>query len=103
MGPVINETAVKTILNYIEIGKGEGRLVSGGNAVETTEGGYYIQPTVIADVSPDARIAQEEIFGPVLAVIQREGLPASARGGQQHGVRAHRLGLFRRPPQARAR
>jgi 1-pyrroline-5-carboxylate dehydrogenase len=70
MGPVINETAVKRILNYIEIGKGEGRLVSGGNAVETKEGGYYIQPTVIADVSPNARIAQEEIFGPVLAVIR---------------------------------
>jgi 1-pyrroline-5-carboxylate dehydrogenase len=70
MGPVINETAVKRILNYIEIGKAEGRLVSGGNAVETKEGGYYIQPTVIADVSPDARIAQEEIFGPVLAVIR---------------------------------
>jgi 1-pyrroline-5-carboxylate dehydrogenase len=70
MGPVINETAVQRILNYIEIGKGEGRLVSGGNAVETKEGGYYIQPTVIADVSPDARIAQEEIFGPVLAVIR---------------------------------
>ncbi len=70
MGPVINETAVKRILNYIEIGKGEGRLVSGGGAVETEEGGYYIQPTVIADVSPNARIAQEEIFGPVLAVIR---------------------------------
>jgi 1-pyrroline-5-carboxylate dehydrogenase len=70
MGPVVNETALKRILNYIEIGKGEGRLVSGGNAVETKEGGYYIQPTVIADVSPNARIAQEEIFGPVLAVIR---------------------------------
>src|ERR1700761_4697343 len=70
MGPVINETALKRILNYIEIGKGEGRLVSGGSAVETKEGGYYIQPTVIADVSPNARIAQEEIFGPVLAVIR---------------------------------
>jgi 1-pyrroline-5-carboxylate dehydrogenase len=70
MGPVINETALKRILNYIEIGKGEGRLVSGGGAVKTAEGGYYIQPTVIADVSPNARIAQEEIFGPVLAVIR---------------------------------
>jgi 1-pyrroline-5-carboxylate dehydrogenase len=70
MGPVINETALKRILNYIEIGKSEGRLVSGGSAVDTTDGGYYIQPTVIADVSPNARIAQEEIFGPVLAVIR---------------------------------
>ncbi len=70
MGPVINEPALKRILNYIEIGKGEGRLVSGGSAVKMAEGGYYIQPTVIADVSPNARIAQEEIFGPVLAVIR---------------------------------
>jgi 1-pyrroline-5-carboxylate dehydrogenase len=70
MGPVVNENAMKRILNYIEIGKGEGRVVSGGNHVENAAGGYYIQPTVIADVAPTARIAQEEIFGPVLAVIR---------------------------------
>ena len=70
MGPVVSEGAMKTILNFVEIGKKEGRLVAGGAAVETPEKGYYIQPTVIADVAPDARIAQEEIFGPVLAVIK---------------------------------
>ncbi|HEX6493927.1 MAG TPA: L-glutamate gamma-semialdehyde dehydrogenase [Acidobacteriaceae bacterium] len=70
MGPVVNETAMKRILDYIEIGKGEGRLISGGKRVENTEGGYYIQPTVITDVAPTARIAQEEIFGPVLAIIR---------------------------------
>jgi 1-pyrroline-5-carboxylate dehydrogenase len=69
MGPVVNETAVKRILNYIDIGKGEGRILSGGKRIEKN-GGYYIQPTVIADVAPTARIAQEEIFGPVLAVIR---------------------------------
>jgi 1-pyrroline-5-carboxylate dehydrogenase len=69
-GPVISEKAYRKILDYIEIGKGEGRLLNGGNAIETAEGGYYIAPTVIADVSPKARIAQEEIFGPVLAVIR---------------------------------
>src|SRR5882757_11178065 len=69
MGPVVNETAVKRILNYIDIGKSEGRLISGGKHIEK-DGGYYIQPTVIADVAPTARIAQEEIFGPVLAVIR---------------------------------
>jgi len=69
MGPVVNETAVKRILNYIDIGKGEGRVISGGKHIEK-DGGYYIQPTVIADVAPTARIAQEEIFGPVLAVIR---------------------------------
>jgi 1-pyrroline-5-carboxylate dehydrogenase len=69
-GPVISERAYKKILGYIEIGKGEGRLLNGGNATETAEGGYYIAPTVIADVRPTARIAQEEIFGPVLAIIK---------------------------------
>ena len=70
MGPVVNEGAMKSILYYVEIGKTEGRLVAGGKAVETPEKGYYVAPTVIADVAPTARIAQEEIFGPVLAVIR---------------------------------
>jgi len=70
MGPVVSESAMRTIREYIDIGKGEGRLVAGGGVVETPEKGYYIAPTVIADVAPDARIAQEEIFGPVLAVIR---------------------------------
>jgi 1-pyrroline-5-carboxylate dehydrogenase len=70
MGPVVNETAMKRILNSIEIGKGEGRIIAGGERVENAEGGYYVQPTVIADVAPTARIAQEEIFGPVLALIR---------------------------------
>jgi 1-pyrroline-5-carboxylate dehydrogenase len=70
MGPVVNAAAMKTIQEYIAIGKQEGRLISGGNAVESAEGGYYLEPTVIADVAPDARISQEEIFGPVLALIK---------------------------------
>ncbi len=66
MGPVINSGAKKTILEYIEVGKSEGRLVCGGSAAEGD--GYFIQPTVIADIGPKARLFQEEIFGPVLAV-----------------------------------
>ncbi len=72
MGPVVNEGAMRSILEYIAKGKEEGRLVSGGAAVETESGGYFIQPTVIADVDPDAVISQEEIFGPVLALIKVE-------------------------------
>ncbi len=68
MGPVINQGAMKTILDYIEVGKQEGRLIAGGGRAGGD--GYFIQPTIIADVSPKARIAQEEIFGPVLAVIK---------------------------------
>ena len=70
MGPVVNETALQRVLSYIELGRGEGRVISGGQRVAHPDGGYYIQPTVIADVSPTARIAQEEIFGPVLALIR---------------------------------
>jgi 1-pyrroline-5-carboxylate dehydrogenase len=68
MGPVINERAMKTIQRYIDIGKKEGRLIAGGERIG--QEGYFIEPTVIADVKPDAVIAQEEIFGPVLAVIK---------------------------------
>jgi 1-pyrroline-5-carboxylate dehydrogenase len=68
MGPVINAKAKKSILNYIETGKREGRLVAGGG--EIAGPGHFLQPTVIADVPPNAHIAQEEIFGPVLAVIK---------------------------------
>ena len=69
-GPVISANAYRKVLGYIEIGKTEGRLLTGGEALEMPEGGYYIAPTVFRDVAPKARIAQEEIFGPVLAVIR---------------------------------
>jgi len=68
MGPVINQRAMDSIMGYIEIGKKEGRLITGGEPAG--EGGFYIQPTIIADLDPQARIAREEIFGPVLAVIK---------------------------------
>lgn len=70
VGPVVNQKAVDKIMSYIEIGKNEGRLLAGGKRAETEHEGYYIEPTVFADVSPDARIAQEEIFGPVTAFIK---------------------------------
>jgi 1-pyrroline-5-carboxylate dehydrogenase len=66
MGPVINESAKRSILEYVETGKKEGRLVAGGSAAPGD--GYFVQPTVIADIDSKARIFQEEIFGPVLAV-----------------------------------
>jgi 1-pyrroline-5-carboxylate dehydrogenase len=66
MGPVINESSKKSILNYIDVGKREGKLLAGGSP--GAGDGYFILPTVIADVDSKARIFQEEIFGPVLAV-----------------------------------
>jgi 1-pyrroline-5-carboxylate dehydrogenase len=77
MGPVINERAMKTILDYIEKGKTEGRLVAGGTRGKGA--GYYVEPTVFVDVAPRATIAQEEIFGPVLAVIPADSLEAAIR------------------------
>src|SRR5580765_2228963 len=68
MGPVVSEQALNGILNYIEVGKQEGNVVAGGRRAPGD--GYFVQPTIIADVNPKARIAQEEIFGPVLAVIK---------------------------------
>ncbi|HCN04683.1 MAG TPA: L-glutamate gamma-semialdehyde dehydrogenase, partial [Bacteroidetes bacterium] len=67
IGPVVSARAEKTILSYIEIGKKEGKLISGGEKVKGAKG-YYIQPTVFVNVKPTARLMQEEIFGPVLAV-----------------------------------
>jgi 1-pyrroline-5-carboxylate dehydrogenase len=70
MGPVIDRDAMQKIMNYIEIGTQEGKLLLGGQPLETTDGGYFIPPTIFGDVPEDARIAQEEIFGPVLALIR---------------------------------
>ena len=60
------QVVAKKVTEYIEIGKGEGKLVAGGTADDST--GYFVHPTVFVDVAPDARIMKEEIFGPVLAV-----------------------------------
>jgi 1-pyrroline-5-carboxylate dehydrogenase len=68
MGPVVDAGAYEKIRSYIEIGGREGKLLAGGEALD--QPGYFIAPTIFGDVAPDARIAQEEIFGPVLACIR---------------------------------
>lgn len=65
MGPVIDQNAFKKIMEYIEIGKGEGRLMAGGEGDDST--GFFVKPTIFADLDPKARLMQEEIFGPVVA------------------------------------
>jgi 1-pyrroline-5-carboxylate dehydrogenase len=77
IGPVVNESAMKKIKEYIDKGSKEGRLIAGGN-VRGGEG-FYIEPTVIADVDPQATIAQEEIFGPVLAIIKAKDFDDALR------------------------
>jgi 1-pyrroline-5-carboxylate dehydrogenase len=70
MGAVIDEEAFNRIQDYITIGKTEGRMVLGQSNETASKEGYFVHPTIFADVQPDARIAQEEIFGPVLTVIK---------------------------------
>ncbi|MCC6616528.1 MAG: L-glutamate gamma-semialdehyde dehydrogenase [Anaerolineae bacterium] len=70
MGPVVNLDSMQKIMSYVEVGTQEGELLLGGSPVETADNGYFIPPTIFGDVPSNARIAQEEIFGPVLAMIR---------------------------------
>jgi acyl-CoA reductase-like NAD-dependent aldehyde dehydrogenase len=73
MGPLVSKTQLDRVLGYINVGNKEGaRLVTGGKRVDGLGAGYFVQPTVFADVDGTMRIAQEEIFGPVLAAIPFE-------------------------------
>src|SRR5216110_383933 len=77
MGPAINASQLKTDLSYVEIGKSEGaKLKCGGNRLDRGEyaNGYFMEPTVFIDVDPKMRIAQEEIFGPVVSIIPCDNL-----------------------------
>ncbi|MFJ8235686.1 alpha-ketoglutaric semialdehyde dehydrogenase GucD [Ureibacillus sp. NPDC094379] len=77
MGPCASESQLNTVLEYIEIGKREGAsLIFGGNRLEQGEltNGFYIEPTIFEDVTPSMRIAREEIFGPVIALIKVDSL-----------------------------
>ena len=71
LGPVINKIALDRVQGYLQLGLTEGRLLCGGGLAEIDgEGGYFVQPTVFADIQPSSRLAQEEIFGPVLSVLK---------------------------------
>ena len=72
MGPVASKSAFDSIMEYIEIAKNEGTVVAGGEAMTEAGDGFFIKPTVVAGVDAKARIAQEEIFGPVLAIIKAD-------------------------------
>ena len=90
-GPVISEKAYRRVLTYLEIASGEGRVLQGGAAIDADanpEGGYYVEPTVVVDVAPNARIAQEEIFGPVLAVIRSSSVDEALAiaNGTEYGL-----------------
>jgi aldehyde dehydrogenase (NAD+) len=77
MGPSINDSQLKTVISYVEIGKKEGaKLLAGGNRLVKGDyiHGFFHEPTVFAEVDPKMRIAQEEIFGPVVALIPCDSL-----------------------------
>jgi 1-pyrroline-5-carboxylate dehydrogenase len=70
MGPVINKGSMESILGYIEQGRKDGRLITGGRRRSELGEGYFIEPTIFTDIPPKSRLEQEEIFGPVLAIIK---------------------------------
>jgi len=81
MGPLVNEGQRETVMKYVEIGKKEAKLVCGGNALTESpyRGGWFFEPTIFAEVAPGARLAQEEIFGPVLSVLEASDLDEAIR------------------------
>lgn len=98
IGPVIDDESQQRILKYIEIGKQEGRLVLGIDAGKLAEQGSFVGPHIFADVPPTARIAQEEIFGPVLAVIRAKDLDEALQIANDTDY-ALTGGIFSRSPQ----
>jgi len=102
MGPLVSADAEKTVLDYIEVGKREGaRLLTGGAKLkgDAYDQGYFVAPTVFDGVRPDMRIAQEEIFGPVVAVLeardfdQAVAMANDTRFGLSASVMTRDLGL----------
>jgi 1-pyrroline-5-carboxylate dehydrogenase len=87
IGPVISDEQFGSILEEIGSGSQDGTLVTGGSTV-SRDGGYYIQPTVFTDVRPDSRLAQHEIFGPVLSVIRVSGFDEAldVANGTEYGL-----------------
>ena len=93
MGPVIDTDAMQKIMNYIELGTQEGTLLLGGSPIQTPEGGYFIPPTIFGDLAPDSRLAQDEIFGPVLSLIRAQDFDDAMEivNGTEYGLTG---GLF---------
>jgi aldehyde dehydrogenase (NAD+) len=93
MGPCINEQQLQTVMSYVEVGKLEGaKLLTGGNRLDSAEyaKGWFHAPTVFGDCTPGMRIAQEEIFGPVVSVIPIDNLEHAIEvaNGVRYGLSA---------------
>ncbi len=115
MGAIVDAAQLEKVLGYVEVGKSEGaQLLTGGSRVREDTGGLYAEPTVFDGVRPDMRIAQEEIFGPVLSTLtfssweeagaaSRHGLGELLRGGRHHRAVRRREGERVRQGQEPAR
>ena len=91
MGAIVDEAQMNRVLSYVEIGQREGAEVTlGGNRARLNTGGFYVEPTIFEDVRNDMRIAQEEIFGPVLSVISAKDVDEAVRiaNDSQYGLAA---------------
>jgi len=97
VGPVMDEPARTRIHEYIELGKREGKLVAQAKLPASCGEGYFVPPTVLSDIDPDSRIAQEEIFGPVLALMRAKDFDA-ALAMANNSRYALTGGLFSRSP-----
>ncbi|HUO13577.1 MAG TPA: aldehyde dehydrogenase family protein [Verrucomicrobiae bacterium] len=91
MGPAVNEKQLQTDLGYVEIGKNEGaKMICGGNRLDKGDyaHGFFMEPTVFIDVDPKMRIAQEEIFGPVVSIIPCDGMDVAIEiaNGIEYGL-----------------
>jgi RHH-type proline utilization regulon transcriptional repressor/proline dehydrogenase/delta 1-pyrroline-5-carboxylate dehydrogenase len=97
VGPLIDAAARGKVREYIEIGRQEGREVLAVDVGELADRGFFVGPHIFADVPPDARLAQEEIFGPVLAVIRAADFDEAMRiaNGTQYALTA---GIYSRSP-----
>ncbi|MCU6481245.1 5-carboxymethyl-2-hydroxymuconate semialdehyde dehydrogenase [Arthrobacter sp. A2-55] len=91
VGALVHPEHYAKVMSYVEIGKTEGRLLAGGGRPEGLETGNYVAPTVFADVAPEARIFQEEIFGPVVAItpFENDGEALALANGVKYGLAAY--------------
>ncbi|MFA5956591.1 aldehyde dehydrogenase family protein [Hyphomicrobium sp.] len=90
LGPLVSKNQYEKVLGYIDVGKSEATLVTGGARPSHLNEGYFLEPTIFADVSPNARIWKEEIFGPVLAVstFQTEAEAVALANDSEFGLAA---------------
>lgn len=79
MGPIVDAQQYESVLGYLELGKTEGQCLTGGGKAQGLDQGYFVEPTVFANVSPDARIFKEEIFGPALSIATIKDLDEGLR------------------------